>query len=189
MSRASRSRHAPTERGGRRHGRSPPRTITDAIVTDTIRDIVWTLDHDGRRRMRPEGLYGRRKMTAYVRRHHRPDASWGAVDRAMRMLGLSGGRAGTKHCGPRSRPRTAVVLGTCSIGTSARRRRTTPGSPTSPTSGAGPGGSTSRSSSTASPRRSSGGMRPPARTCAWSTCHCAWRCGPVTGKDTRSGPV
>ncbi len=69
-----------------------PRTITDAIVTDTIRDIVWTLDHDGRRRMRPEGLYGRRKMTAYVRRHHRPDASWGAVDRAMRMLGLSGAR-------------------------------------------------------------------------------------------------
>ena len=39
--------------------------------------------------MTPEGLYGRRKMTALVRRHL-PSASAGSVDRAMRTLGLSG---------------------------------------------------------------------------------------------------
>ena len=42
--------------------------------------------------MTPEGLYGRRKMTALVRRDRLPDASAGAVDRAMRLLGLSGVR-------------------------------------------------------------------------------------------------
>src|SRR5215213_9834167 len=40
----------------------------------------------------PEGLYGRRKMTAYLRRTAMPEASAGAVDRAMRTLGLSGVR-------------------------------------------------------------------------------------------------
>lgn len=39
--------------------------------------------------MVPEGLYGRRKMTALVRRTN-PDASPGSVDRAMRTLGLQG---------------------------------------------------------------------------------------------------
>ena len=72
------------------------RTLTDAIVTDTVRAIAWTTDQHGRRRMTPEGLYGRRKMTAFVRRHHLPDASWGAVDRAMRDLGLSGVRRDKK---------------------------------------------------------------------------------------------
>jgi len=73
------------------------RTMSDAIVTDTVRDdIAWSVDHDGRRRMTPEGLYGRRKMTAYVRRHHLPDASWGAVEGAMRTLGLSGVRRDKK---------------------------------------------------------------------------------------------
>lgn len=72
------------------------RTMSDAIVTDTVRNIAWSLDHDGRRRMTPEGLYGRRKMTAYLRRHHLPDASWGSVDRAMRALGLSGVRRDKK---------------------------------------------------------------------------------------------
>jgi transposase InsO family protein len=41
--------------------------------------------------MTPEGLYGRRKMTALVRRGM-PDASFGGVDRAMRALGLAGVR-------------------------------------------------------------------------------------------------
>lgn len=73
------------------------RTLSDAIVTDTVRSIAWTTDHEGRRKMTPEGLYGRRKMTAYVcRRHHLPEASWGAVDRAMRILGLSGVRRDKK---------------------------------------------------------------------------------------------
>ncbi len=67
------------------------RTISDAVVEDAVRGLAWTLDADGRRRLTPEGLYGRRKMTALVRRSL-PDASPGAVDRAMRALGLQGVR-------------------------------------------------------------------------------------------------
>ncbi|OYN85897.1 IS3 family transposase [Parenemella sanctibonifatiensis] len=67
------------------------RTITDAMVTDQVRDLVWRVDHSGVRRMTPEGLYGRRKMTVLVKRGN-PDASPGAVDRAMRSLGLQGVR-------------------------------------------------------------------------------------------------
>ncbi len=44
------------------------------------------------RKLAPEGLYGRRKMTAYLRRTAMPEASAGSVDRAMRTLGLSGVR-------------------------------------------------------------------------------------------------
>lgn len=70
------------------------RTVTDAMVVDAVRDTVWmtvTLaDGTSRRKMTPEGLYGRRKMTALIRRTRIADASWGAVDRAMRLLGLSG---------------------------------------------------------------------------------------------------
>ena len=66
------------------------RTVTDAMVVDA----VWTdvVDANGvvRRRMTPEGLYGRKKMTALIRRTAIGDASRGAVDRAMRLLGLSG---------------------------------------------------------------------------------------------------
>lgn len=40
--------------------------------------------------MTPEGLYGRKKMTALIRRTRIADASRGAVDRAMRALGLTG---------------------------------------------------------------------------------------------------
>lgn len=68
------------------------RTISDALVVDAVRDIAWVTDHHGRRKLTPEGLYGRRKMTAYVRRTVLPDASGGAVDRAMSTLGLSGVR-------------------------------------------------------------------------------------------------
>lgn len=79
-----------------RQGRVSTRTITDAMVVDVIRDIVWTTvalpDGTVKRKMTPEGLYGRRKMTALVRRTRLPDASWGAVDRAMRLLGLEGVR-------------------------------------------------------------------------------------------------
>ena len=65
------------------------RTISDAQVFDVVREAAWTSDHPGHRRLTPEGLYGRRKMTALVRRRL-PEASPGAVDRAMRSLGLSG---------------------------------------------------------------------------------------------------
>lgn len=69
------------------------RTITDAMVIDAVRDLAWTVDADGPlagvRRLTPEGLYGRRKMTRLVRRRM-PGASRGAVDRAMKALGLNG---------------------------------------------------------------------------------------------------
>ena len=67
------------------------RTISDAIVEDKVRELAWTLDEHGRRRLTPEGLYGRRKMVPLVRRSL-PDATPGAVDRAMRSLGLQGVR-------------------------------------------------------------------------------------------------
>src|SRR5450830_570795 len=60
------------------------RTLTDARVVDAVRQTAWSTD--------PEGPYGRRKMTAYLRRTLVPAASAGAVDRAMRDLGLAGVR-------------------------------------------------------------------------------------------------
>lgn len=65
------------------------RTMDDALVMDTVRDLAWTTDVKGRRRLTPEGLYGRRKMTALVRRRL-PSATPGSVDRAMRAHDLSG---------------------------------------------------------------------------------------------------
>ncbi len=78
-----------------RQGRISARTVTDALVVDAVRDAAWRDEVDPatgevRRRMTPEGLYGRRKMTALIRRTALPDASWGAIDRAMRLLGLEG---------------------------------------------------------------------------------------------------
>jgi putative transposase len=67
------------------------RVVTDAQVADLVRDLAWTVGADGVRRLTPEGLYGRRKMTALVRRRL-PSASPGSVDRAMRSLGLQGVR-------------------------------------------------------------------------------------------------
>ena len=74
-------------------GRVAARTISDARVIDTVRALAWQVDlRSGRLLLAPEGLYGRRKMTALVRRTQLRDASAGAVDRAMRLLGLSGVR-------------------------------------------------------------------------------------------------
>jgi len=69
------------------------RTVSDAIVMNAVREAAWTVDHDGPmagiRRLTPEGLYGRRKMTAFIQRTL-PGASPGSVDRAMKALGLNG---------------------------------------------------------------------------------------------------
>ena len=65
------------------------RTISDARVTNRVRDLAWRVDHEGVRRMTPEGFYGRRKMTALVCRTT-VGTSPGSVDRAMRSLGLQG---------------------------------------------------------------------------------------------------
>ncbi len=81
---------ARTYRSWVQSGRSPAdRTITDAMVIDRVRGLAWTVDADGVRRMTPEGLYGRRKMTALVRRTA-PEVTPGSVDRAMKALGLQG---------------------------------------------------------------------------------------------------
>ena len=74
------------------------RVLSDAVVIDAVRDLAWAVDHAGVRRLTPEGLYGRRKMTAAVRRII-PDASPGSVDRAMRFLDLQGIR---RSKGPRT---------------------------------------------------------------------------------------
>jgi len=66
--------------------------MTDALVIDAVREIAWTTDAQSRRKLAPEGLYGRRKMTAYLRRTTIPEASFGSVDRAMRSLRLYGVR-------------------------------------------------------------------------------------------------
>lgn len=53
------------------------RTVTDAQVLDAVRDAAWTTGADGVRRLAPEGLYGRRKMSALLRRASALDASAG----------------------------------------------------------------------------------------------------------------
>jgi putative transposase len=76
-----------------RHGVIAARTVTDAQVYGAIRDAAWTtVEISGRQRrvLTPEGLYGRRKMTALIRRTTAPGASRGSVDLAMRALGLEG---------------------------------------------------------------------------------------------------
>ena len=78
-----------------RHGVVAARTLTDAQVQSAVRAAAWTttsINGRPRRVLTPEGLYGRRKMTALIRRTTIPGASRGAVDRAMRALGLSGVR-------------------------------------------------------------------------------------------------
>ncbi|OUZ06713.1 transposase [Aeromicrobium sp. PE09-221] len=82
---------ARTYRGWRSAGPSA-RTVSDAHIVEAVRNAAWTTDAQGRRKLTPEGLYGRRKMTALLRRTTVPGAGAGAVDRAMRALGLSGVR-------------------------------------------------------------------------------------------------
>ena len=75
------------------HHQPATRTITDAIVEDAIRSLAYKRKEDGTIKRTAEGLYGRRKMTAAIRRRV-PGATRGAVDRAMRSLGLAGVRRG-----------------------------------------------------------------------------------------------
>jgi putative transposase len=62
------------------------RTVADARVTDALRATIGT----------PEGMYGRRKMTAYLRRQGHRVATC-TVDRLMRDEGLSGVIRGRRH--------------------------------------------------------------------------------------------
>ena len=61
------------------------RTVSDAVVVDALLAT----------RGAPEGLYGRRKMTAYLRRQGLYVA-YCTVDRLMRDLGMNGVRRGKK---------------------------------------------------------------------------------------------
>ncbi len=77
-----------------RSRRPAARTISDAQTVNAIRGIAWMIKPDGQQKLTPEGLYGRRKMTAQLRRTTMPTVSFGAVDRAMRLLALVGVRRG-----------------------------------------------------------------------------------------------
>jgi putative transposase len=67
-----------------KRGRPPAeRTISDAVLTDAILATEGT----------PEGLYGRRKMTHYLRRAGH-QVAFCTVDRLMADLGRSGIRRG-----------------------------------------------------------------------------------------------
>jgi putative transposase len=72
------------------------RTMTEAMVINAILDASFTTDAQGRRQLTPEGLYGRRKMTAYLRRTGFPELAVCTVDRCMRTLGRTGVRRGKK---------------------------------------------------------------------------------------------
>ena len=66
-----------------RHRSASARDTSDAVLLNVLHDLVGT----------PEGLYGRRKMTAWLRRqgHH---VGAGRVDRLMRVAGMNGVRRG-----------------------------------------------------------------------------------------------
>ncbi len=62
-----------------------PRTVSDAVITDALIGVQGT----------PEGLYGRRKMTHWLRRQGH-DVAFCTVDRLMRDLAMNGVRRGKR---------------------------------------------------------------------------------------------
>ena len=74
---------ARTYRAWKQQGRVAARTVTDAVVVDALLATKGT----------PEGLYGRRKMTAHLRRKGL-DVAFCTVDRLMRQQGMNGVRRG-----------------------------------------------------------------------------------------------
>ena len=75
--------------------RRPPsnRAFDDAAIIDVFRQLR---QRDARGRQRPEVLYGRRKMTAWLARKGFPDVSKHTVDRLMRDEGMAGVIRGRK---------------------------------------------------------------------------------------------
>lgn len=73
-----------------RRGGPAARTVSDAHVVEGIRHVCWRTGDDGVRRLTPEGLYGRRKLTAYLRRNGLPGVAECTVARCMRVLGHAG---------------------------------------------------------------------------------------------------
>jgi putative transposase len=69
------------------HRHVAARTRSDAVIIDALRGVQGT----------PESLYGRRKMTKYLRRQGHPElqeVAYCTVDRLMRELGMNGVRRG-----------------------------------------------------------------------------------------------
>ena len=64
-----------------------PRTVTDAELTAVLHRLR---DRDEQGRQAPEVLYGRRKMTVWLRRNGFPEVSKHTVDRLMRDEGMNG---------------------------------------------------------------------------------------------------
>lgn len=62
-------------------------------MVNTILGVIYTWDGEGQRRLTPEGLYGRRKLTALLRRQGH-DVNGYLVDKAMRLIGHAGIRRG-----------------------------------------------------------------------------------------------
>lgn len=78
-----------------REWKSPSRPIAARTVADAqVINAILDLSVDERGRPTPESLYGRRKMTALLRRRGLPEVARCTVDRAMRTLGRSGVRRG-----------------------------------------------------------------------------------------------
>ena len=75
----------PPGQGRQANHRVADRTVSDAVVIDALLATRGT----------PEGLYGRRKMTAHLRRQGLVTAHR-RVDRLMRDLGMNGVRRGKK---------------------------------------------------------------------------------------------
>ena len=69
-----------------------------AYLVNAVHSLAFVLDPvTGRWRLRPEGLYGRRKMTALLARRGVSGATAGRVDAAMRLLGHNGIRRARRH--------------------------------------------------------------------------------------------
>jgi putative transposase len=79
---------ARTYRAWRRRAPSA-RTVGDAQVINAIKDACWRRDDAGVLRLTPEGLYGRRKLTAHLRRSGLVVAE-STVARCMKLIGHQG---------------------------------------------------------------------------------------------------
>ena len=67
------------------------RTVTDALVEDKIRDLAWMPNPVTRQvQMTPEGLYGRRKWVALLRRQDGLAATSRGRLRAVLLTGVTG---------------------------------------------------------------------------------------------------
>jgi len=80
---------AVSSRSYRAWRKRPPadRTIDDAAIVAVFHELR---ERDKKGRQKPEVLYGRRKMTAWLARNGFPDVSKHTVDRLMRQEGMNG---------------------------------------------------------------------------------------------------